>query len=108
MIPLPDAVAAYVAAANEHDAARVAGCFVRNGTVYDEGRLRRGHAAIAAWASETATRYQSVIAPAGIAGQDGRHELTASVSGNFPGSPATLKFRFVLRAERIEALEITA
>lgn len=108
MIQLPDTIAAYVRAANDQDAARIAGCFVPDGTVHDEGKLHRGSEEIAAWARETAARYQSTIAPVAIDGAAGHCKLTATVSGNFPGSPATLAFHFDLRAGGIAALEISA
>ncbi|MBB3221213.1 nuclear transport factor 2 family protein [Pseudoduganella umbonata] len=108
MIQLPDTVAAYVRAANDQDAARIAGCIVPDGTVRDEGKLHHGSEAIAAWARETATRYQSTIAPVAIDEAAGQCTLTATVSGNFPGSPATLAFHFNLRADGIAALEISA
>lgn len=34
--------------------------------------------------------------------------MRATVRGNFPGSPATLVFRFALEGQAIGALEITA
>ncbi|WP_338763168.1 nuclear transport factor 2 family protein [Massilia sp. METH4] len=106
MIELPQLVAAYVAAANDGDAERVARCFIADATVRDEGTTRRGTAAIAAWAEEATSRYQATIVPAGLAGTDAGCRLTATVSGNFPGSPATLQFNFVLRPDGIAALEI--
>jgi len=100
----------YVDAANAQDARAVAACFLSNGTVHDEGSVHRGHASIAAWASDTAARYGSRIEPKGELEQDGtgRCMLRASVSGNFPGSPAMFAFHFVLQAEGIDSLEITA
>lgn len=85
-------MAAYVRAANDHDAARVAGCFVDDGTVHDEGATHRGAAQIAAWAEETGTRYGFTIEPRAVTGTDAGCRLTATVSGNFPGSPTTLTF----------------
>lgn len=108
MVHLPSPVAAYVEAANDQDAARVAACFTREGTVHDEGTVRRGGADIAAWVRETSTRYQSHIAPASVTEANGRCQLTATVSGNFPGSPAVLQFHFALQPEGIASLEISA
>lgn len=102
----PSAVAAYIRAANDQDAAGVAACFVADGTVRDEGAIRRGGAEIAVWVRDTATRYQSTIEPLAVAGDDGRCELTAAVSGNFPGSPVTLRFDFVLVPGGIASLAI--
>lgn len=108
MIHLPFPVAAYVEATNHQDAARVAACFTREGTVRDEGTVRRGGADIAAWVRETSTRYQFRIEPVGVMETDGHCRLEARVSGNFPGSPATLQFHFALQPEGIASLEISA
>lgn len=108
MNQLPAPIAAYVAAANAHDPARVAACFQPDATVRDEGRSHHGREAIAAWAAETGTRYAPTIAPGVIAHADSQYRLQADVSGNFPGSPASLAFRFVLGADGIAALEIGA
>ncbi|GGY43458.1 nuclear transport factor 2 family protein [Pseudoduganella albidiflava] len=105
---LPSAVAAYIQAANDQDAAGVAACFVADGTVRDEGATRRGSAEIAAWVHDTATRYQSSIEPLAMVGDDAQCELSAVVSGNFPGSPVTLKFHFVLVPGGIASLAIGA
>lgn len=105
MIKLPTAVENYVAAANAQDARRVADCFVADGTVRDEGRVRRGRDDIAAWASAT-VRYGATIVPAELAGGDGTYTMHASVRGDFAGSPVTLAFHFALRADGIDSLEI--
>ena len=108
MIQLPSQVAAYVEAANAQDAARVAACFSTDASVHDEGTTRRGTAEIRAWAQDTAQRYAFNIEPVSIVAVDGEHRLTATVRGNFPGSPAVLHFAFVLNATGIAALEIGA
>ena len=98
----------YVEASNAQDAQRVASCFLPDGTVHDEGALHRGRAEIAAWAQDAATRYDAVMEPLGVATEGGRHTLRAKVRGNFPGSPAVLAFHFVLQADGIDTLEVTA
>ena len=108
MNQLPAPIAAYVEAANAHDPARVAACFQPDATVRDEGRSHHGCEAIAAWAAETGTRYAPTITPDAIAHADGLYRLQAEVSGNFPGSPASLAFRFALGADGIVSLEIGA
>lgn len=108
MIQLPSPIAAYVEAANAQDAARVADCFTQDGIVHDEGAVRCGRDDIAAWAHETGARYQFAIAPVGLTGTAEQCQLTADVSGNFPGSPVTLRFHFTVRPEGIVSLEIGA
>lgn len=107
MTELPKAIAAYIEAANARAPERLAACFAPDAVVHDEGQRRRGRDEIAAWARDTGTRYQSTIEPAGLDEADGRRRLRATVRGNFPGSPITLHFHFLLRAGAIQSLEIT-
>lgn len=108
MNQLPAEIAAYVEAANAHDPARVAACFDPDAVVRDEGRTYRGREAIAAWAAETGASYAPTIAPTALAHGDAQYRLQASVSGSFPGSPASLALRFRLGADGIAMLEIGA
>lgn len=103
---LPSSVSAYIEATNARDAAGVARCFLPDGTVRDEGEAHRGSADIAAWAHETGQRYQATMTPRRVTGTGGQWLVEATVEGNFPGSPATLRFSFALQDERIAALEI--
>lgn len=106
MIQLPSPIAAYIDAANRQDGAAAARCFTPDATVRDEGTTRHGAAQIAAWVDETSAQYQPIIAPVGIERTGSGCVVTASVSGTFPGSPATLRFDFALRADGIAALEV--
>lgn len=106
MNTLPQAIADYIEAANAQAPERLAACFGANAIVHDEGEVRRGREQIAAWARHTGTRYQSTIEPAGLEETHGRHKLRATVRGNFPGSPLTLHFYFLLQSGAIQALEI--
>ena len=104
---LPATLNRYVAAQNAHDPEAVAACFAPEGTVHDEHRDHVGHAAIRAWVEETSRRYGVTMEPLDLETMNDVQVLAAQVSGNFPGSPATLTFRFRLDAqERIAALEI--
>lgn len=106
MNKLPQAIAAYIEAANAQAADRVAACFHAHAAVYDEGHVRRGRDEIAAWAAESGVRYQSTIEPVGLEEADGQHRLRATVRGSFPGSPVELSFNFLLQAGSIQSLEI--
>jgi hypothetical protein len=107
MNTLPQAIAGYVEAANARAPERLASFFNLDAVVHDEGQLRRGRGEIAAWARDTATRYGSMIEPAGLEQAGGQHRLRAVVRGNFPGSPITLHFHFQLQSGAIQSLEIT-
>jgi hypothetical protein len=106
MNELPLAIARYVEAANAHAPERLAACFNADGTVFDEGNVRRSRDEIEAWARQTGDLYQATIEPSGLEEVDGKHKLRATVSGQFPGSPITLHFHFLLQSGRIQSLEI--
>jgi ketosteroid isomerase-like protein len=106
MIKLPEAIAAYVEAANAQAPKRVAACFHADATVLDEGKVRQGRKQIEAWAVESGMRYRFTIEPASLEEAGGRHMLRAVVRGDFPGSPVTLGFNFLLQAGSIQSLEI--
>lgn len=108
MTSLPSPIAAYVEASNAQDGDRVAACFDIDATVHDEGAVRRGTAEIAAWARESAERYGAIMEPQSLDEADGQYSLQATVRGNFPGSPVTLRFAFELASDRIRSLEIGA
>ena len=105
-VRLPASVAEYFAGHNENDAGRVAACFAEDAAVRDEGRDIRGREAIRAWAAETQRRYRfhaEVMAVEAVA--DGT-AVTAHLTGDFPGSPVDLDYRFKLAGAAITLLEI--
>jgi ketosteroid isomerase-like protein len=101
------AVAAYVAGANAQDAEAVAACFNEGAVVQDEGRERRGVAAIREWAEEVSRKYRPTVEVLGVAETDGRTVVEGRVSGDFPGSPIELRYAFALQGGRIDHLEIS-
>lgn len=105
-LELPEPLAEYFAAANADDAARIAACFAENATVHDEKRDFVGRAAIRQWAADTRTKYSFRSEPFLIEGDAGRPVVTAHVSGNFPGSPVDLTYRFVLVDGAVASLSI--
>ena len=106
MNTLPQAIAAYIDAANAREPHDMASCFHPDAIVYDEGKECRGREEIAAWAHDSSTRYQFTIEPAGLEEAHGVHTVRANVRGNFPGSPIMLNFLFKLRSGAIQTLEI--
>lgn len=104
---LPPPIADYFAA-DSLDAGAVARCFLENAVVADEQREYRGRAAIARWKSAAVEQYHYTSEP--LTQRTTGHEtvVTAQVSGDFPGSPTTLQFRFTLSGNAIARLGITA
>ena len=105
-IHLPHAIELYVKIENSGDVEALSECFASNATVRDEGRTYEGLAAIREWKAETKKKYNHTVAPLAVAGRDGKTVLKAKLTGNFPGSPVTLEFSFVLESGKIVSLEI--
>ena len=104
--PLPEPIAAYLAADNAGDPAALARCFTKDAVVRDEGGAFTGPAEIRQWAAETKRKYRHTIEPLASAQADGLTIVTNRLTGSFPGSPIELAFVFRLARGRIAALEI--
>jgi hypothetical protein len=73
---------------------------------FDEGREWHGVAEIRGW-DEQKPAHRSSIEPTESAKTGADTEVSASVTGVFPGSPTTLRFRFTADPEaRITSLTI--
>ena len=103
---LSESINTYFAASNEKDLSRIQHCFCEDATVIDEGSTRRGHAAIQSWMQEAQNKYEYSVEPISAAKEKERVIVTATVSGNFPGSPAQLHYAFLLNEHKIQSLEI--
>jgi hypothetical protein len=103
-LPLP--IDVYVKAENSGDFESLSECFAPDATVRDESRTYKGLAAIKEWKAATKKKYNHTVAPLEISHRDGKTVLKAKLSGNFPGSPVTLEFSFVLEHGQIASLEI--
>ena len=103
---LPDAIAAFVKAANAQDLNGVAACFADDAVVRDEGRDRGGAQAIRDWAEEVSQKYRPVLEPLSINAENGRTVMIGRVSGAFPGSPLDLHYQFTIKGNKISRLEI--
>jgi hypothetical protein len=105
-IQLPEAIAAYIAGANAHDIDRATACFTDDAVVRDEGRERRGRAAIREWKEEVEEKYHPTVEVVDVAAAAGKTIVTGRVSGSFPGSPVDLRYAFTLAGGKIARLEI--
>jgi len=106
-LALPLLIATYFAA-DTSDANTVARCFHEDSVVVDEHRTHRGRAAIARWKAEATATYHYTCEPVSLETCGDETVVTARVSGDFPGSPAMLHYRFTLENDAIVRLEITA
>ena len=104
---LPDNLDRYFAAQNDHDADGMVAAFALDAEVRDEGRVHLGRQAIREWKLETIAKYGITVRPLSSSNTEDVLTVTASVSGNFPGSPADLTYDFVLdNSGLIRRLEI--
>lgn len=102
---LPKPIALYFAAVNAGDIVTLERCFADDAVVRDERQHHVGPAAIAAWAADTKAKYNHTVAP--LEAESAEATLVKGrVSGNFPGSPIVLTYRFHLAGDKIGALEI--
>ncbi len=105
-IRLPAPLLAYFLAINRHDIDAMLMPFAAEASVLDEGEEHGGHVAIRAWLVETTRKYCVTIEPQEAEELNGRTIVSGLVSGNFPGSPATLRYGFTLSSDGIGRLEI--
>jgi len=104
---LPPVIAAFFRAHNTGETAGFNQLFRPDALVADEGHEYRG-AAIKAWIDGAIAKYKPVADVTDLAEVDGQIIATAQVSGNFPGSPARIRYRFTLVDDRIASLAIGA
>ena len=103
---LPPPLQRYFAAKNREDIAEALAQFSTSATVRDEGHTHTGHPAIRAWMEETTRKYHDTAEVSDVTVDGDSVRVAALVSGDFPGSPVTLRFTFTLDAGRIASLRI--
>lgn len=104
-ITLPQPIAAYFAA-DRAKSASVADCFTENAIVKDEGKTHVGREAIRQWKMQASSQYSYVSQPVALEKDGERSIVTSRVTGNFPGSPVDLRYKFLLENDKISHLEI--
>jgi ketosteroid isomerase-like protein len=105
---LPAPLRSYFAAKNGKDIDSMLASFLEDAIVKDEGRIHVGRAAIREWMEETTRKYGVSVEVSDVEQEGDTARIAALVSGNFPGSPATLHYTFELSDDRIAGLEIGA
>lgn len=105
-LSLPPPIARYVQLENAGETEKLSACFAPNAIVHDESRTYEGLAAITAWKAETKRKYHHTITPLDVAYEQDKTVLKAQLTGDFPGSPVTLHFDFVVEAGHILSLEM--
>jgi hypothetical protein len=103
---IPSIIAAFVKAQNDRDSSAVVACFTDEAVVHDEGQERRGLVAIKEWSDKGIQKFQYSVDPKDLTEENEKTVLTATVTGNFPGSPVSLDFKFVIDGDKIVSLII--
>lgn len=104
---LPAIITELVNAQNSQDSVAYADCFTSDATVFDEGHDHQGREEIKAWIESANSKYQALMEPIEYSESEGKAELTAKISGTFPGSPVVLKYNMEIVEGLIRSLKIT-
>lgn len=105
-LTLPQPIATYLQAKNDHDIAAMLACFAADAVVHDDGGEYRGSAAIGEWTERITAEYQLTLVITGVEHRDGTLAVAIRASGNFDGSPFPFIYHFALAADHIAALRI--
>ncbi|MCO7248098.1 nuclear transport factor 2 family protein [Halomonas sp. Mc5H-6] len=105
-LSLPDAITTYFRISNGADDTHLGDCFTQDACVSDEGETHRGRTAIQSWLRATRAKIAYRVEPVSVSHQDNTMVVTATVTGDFPGSPVQLDHTFQLADAQIQSLEI--
>lgn len=105
-LSLPDAITTYFSISNGANNTHLGDCFTQDACVLDEGETHCGRTAIQAWLRATRANIEYSVEPISVSQQGNTMVVTATVTGNFPGSPVQLDHTFQLADMQIQSLEI--
>lgn len=105
-LSLPDAITTYFSISNGANDTHLGDCFTQDACVLDEGETHCGRTAIQAWLRATRANIEYSVEPVSVSHQGNTIVVTATVTGNFPGSPVQLDHTFQLAESQIQSLEI--
>lgn len=103
----PDVIARYFNFANTGQVEEASRCFSAIAVVVDEEKTHSGIGAIRRWIGEATGKYHPQVEMIRVEENDGTFVITGRVSGDFPGSPLDLEFRFILADDGISKLHIS-
>lgn len=104
---LPDAIHRFFVV-GAFDITIINQCFDPEALVIDEQQQHAGHTEIAHWRKSTGERYRYVAEPLSVARASEKPVIIARVVGDFPGSPAELRYAFALTDGTTSQLDFTA
>lgn len=104
---LPDVIAAYQRAHDQHDTDAAIATFDTDATVVDDGRTYTGAAEITSWLDRAAREYTYTRTLTGVDDHgDGSYTVRNHLEGDFPGGQVDLHYRFEVREVLIRSLHI--
>ena len=106
-IELPQVIETFFHAHNTGQTDGFGKLFTADATVSDEAHEFQG-AAIKAWIDCAIAKYKPIADVSDLTQVGEQTIATARVSGNFPGSPAQIRYKFTLKNGKIAALSIGA
>jgi len=104
---LPLVITAFFHAHNTGQTDNFDQLFTGDALVSDESQEYRG-VAIKAWIEQAIVKYKPVADVTDLTKVGEQIIAAARVSGNFPGSPARIRYKFTLRNGKIATLDIGA
>lgn len=105
-LKLPEAIEIYFQASNSYDSKLLAKCFTEDAILYDEGLAYHGPDAIESHLVEAHNNLLIKTNVTNVAEKNGETVVTATISGNFDGSPVALDYHFTMKDEKIATLKI--
>jgi hypothetical protein len=105
-IHFPAPIALFFQLSNDKESASLVRCFTPDAAVHDEKHTYNGIAEITDWFIESKKKYSYTAEPLEMEEEDATVIVRARVSGNFPGSPAVLRYTFELKSDKIRSLDI--
>lgn len=105
-IQLPPAITTFFAVSNGAAEGALNHCFAGDAVIRDEAHTYQGQAAIHAWLRAAQEKYTYHTEPLAVVQEGDNVQVRATVTGNFPGSPAQLDYSFDMANDKITALEI--
>ena len=106
-LQLPEVIKNFYHAVDNYDDTLLSGCFDENSLLYDENKEFHGPAEISEHIIKANKDVNAVIEVTNYKDEGGIIVVTATLSGEFDGSPVSLDFHFTLGGEKIKFLNIT-
>ena len=106
-LELPNPIADFVAANARLDTDAMLRPFADGAVFVDNGKRYEGRDQIRKLLAEEVVAAEAVFTPDTMREEGGTTVVEGPAHGNFPGSPIRFTYRFLLRDEAIEAVEVT-